>query len=104
MKFETFTQGARTVYPVFLAGFHDSRFLNGEVFLSEEEAHTYCEDKVIYVKAVPFFSEEKAIEFVNTQAHSWINHIKSFDMNPANFLHQIECAQFKKEVETLLNE
>lgn len=103
MLFQSSPQAARTIYPVFLAGFHDSRHLDGVVFLNPQQAHAYCEDKVIYVKEVPFYTKEKAEAFVNQMALCWVNHIRSLDGNPVNFISEIECEQFKKEVEKVIN-
>jgi len=103
MKFESFNQSVRTVYPVFLAGFHDSRALDGTLFLNPQDAYRYCEGKVIHVKEVPFYSQEAAENFVKMKAHGYVNHCQLSLGIPVD-LEQIECIQFKKEVETLLNE
>ena len=103
MKFETFTQGARTVYPVFLAGFHDNfRCLEGETFLNPKRAHQYCENKVIHVKEVPFYSQESAEKFVNQMAHRHVNHAHALGI--VVNLDQIECDEFRKVVKKVINE
>lgn len=60
-----------TTYKTFttlqLVGFHNTRRLEGEMFLSKEEADQYCADKVVYSKELKFNSEAEAMAFIINQ-------------------------------------
>ena len=104
MKFETFTRGNRTFYPVFLAGFHDSIAPSGVVFLRESDAEEYCKDKVVHVKPYLFRNQEDAESFVKSRARAEVNHCNSLGFDICRAVRSAQCEQFKQEVIKVINE
>lgn len=81
LKLDTQIIGNRTKVTLYLSGFHTSQLAQGDIFLNKEEAEQYCKDKVIYVRPVTFYSEQEAINFINTEIKSHINMVKDFGIS-----------------------
>ncbi|WVH05488.1 hypothetical protein KKJFFJLC_00026 [Vibrio phage vB_VpaS_PGB] len=103
MKFETTTSEIFTMHHVFVVGFHDSAFIDGEVFLNSKQAYEYCKNKVVYVKELSFRTEVQAEKFVNQMARGLVNHCR-YGLDMEVNTDSIECDQYREEVIKVMNE
>ncbi len=94
MKFQT-TSNGRPI--IFLAGFHDSRMLDGEIFINRDQAERYVSDKVIHIKEVAFYSE-RLFSVIEQICRSRVNHAKNLGINFD--LSQVEDEQIREYIKT----
>lgn len=100
MAFDTVTT-YRTFYKMYVVGFHDTRFVEGDLFFSKEEADQYCSDKVVHVKEVKFTSKEEAESFVTNQLKVQLRQAKSLGFCKKRVIDETPCKAIKELLKSI---